>query len=180
MKTIYLIRHVQALGQEPEAELSPEGFLQAEELSRFLTGKKIEKIVCSPFRRAVHTIKPFADAGGMPVQLDARLSERVLSSNHLPDWLDKLKATFHDPDLKFDGGESSSEAQRRGIKAISDLEKSIEHVGAVVSHGNLLSQIIRYYRADFGFKEWSEMRNPDVFELSINRDMTTIRNVWRQ
>ncbi|SDS46991.1 2,3-bisphosphoglycerate-dependent phosphoglycerate mutase [Paenibacillaceae bacterium GAS479] len=179
MKKIYLIRHVKALGQEPEADLSPEGLYQAEELTRFLAGKNIEKIVSSPFRRAVYTIKPFADAAGMPVQLDARLSERVLSSNHLPDWLDKLKATFHDPDLKFAGGESSSEAQRRGIEAISDLETSIEHVGAVVSHGNLLSQIIRHYQADFGFKEWSDMRNPDVFELSINQRVTMIRNVWR-
>ena len=46
----------------------------------------------------------------LEVEIDERLSERMLSSVSLSDWLEKLEATFYDLDLKFEGGESSKEA----------------------------------------------------------------------
>ncbi|CAM3148907.1 histidine phosphatase family protein [Paenibacillus sediminis] len=59
MKTLYLIRHCKAKGQEPDADLTLEGELQAEALSNFLIDKPIDLIISSPFLRAIHSIKPF-------------------------------------------------------------------------------------------------------------------------
>ena len=60
-KAIYIIRHCEAEGQAPEAPLTAKGKAQAKELSVFLSGKKVDRIVSSPFLRAVQTIEPFAE-----------------------------------------------------------------------------------------------------------------------
>ena len=47
------------------------------------------------------------------VEVDSRLSERVLSSRQFKDWMPKLEDTFFDIHLKYEGGESTSEAMER-------------------------------------------------------------------
>jgi len=179
MKTIYLIRHCKALGQKREADLTREGITQSHTLSLFLANKGIEKVISSPFVRAVQSIKPFVDQTKVTLTLDSRLSERILSSNDLTDWMDQLKATFENQDLKFEGGESSNEASKRGIEVITELIKGKENTTAIVTHGNLLSLIIRNYNKEFGFNEWKDMRNPDVFELSEEQNEFRVKRIWK-
>ncbi|WKL00703.1 histidine phosphatase family protein [Paenibacillus amylolyticus] len=53
MKSIYLIRHAKATGQEPHAELTNEGIRQAEKLADILAHHSITYIVSSPWKRAI-------------------------------------------------------------------------------------------------------------------------------
>ncbi|NBD25404.1 histidine phosphatase family protein [Paenibacillus glycinis] len=179
MKTIYLIRHCKAKGQEPDAELTLEGVAQAKSLSLFLLDKQIELIISSPFLRAVHSIKPFSELTNLSVNIDSRLSERVLSSVAMADWMDRLRESFHDTDLKLQGGESSSEAARRGMAVINELMDGGEHTIAVVSHGNLLALMIRNFKKDFGFDDWLAMKNPDVYELVLDTDKHSVKRIWK-
>lgn len=178
MKTIYLIRHCKAHGQEREAALTPEGIQQSQSLANFLAGKGVAAIISSPYLRAVQTIQPFSERTGLPIHVDHRLVERTLSAENLTDWLEKLKQTFDDMDLKLEGGESSAEAANRGIAVIRDLWEASDKTVAIVSHGNLLSLMIRTYNPGFGFKDWKEMSNPDVYELSLDREEAIIRRIW--
>ncbi|MFC4777323.1 histidine phosphatase family protein [Paenibacillus sp. GCM10023252] len=114
MKTIYLIRHCKATGQEPEAELTLEGQEQAKKLSEFLLHEQIELVYSSPYVRAINSIKPLCEYSKIPLHIDVRLSERILSSEDLPDWTDKLEQSFIDMNMKLPGGESSAEAALRG------------------------------------------------------------------
>jgi 2,3-bisphosphoglycerate-dependent phosphoglycerate mutase len=179
MKTFYLIRHCKATGQEPEAALTHEGVLQSKALCEFLGNKGIETIISSPFARAVHTIKPFADQSRIEVIPDSRLSERILSTIDLTDWMDKLKETFVNEHVKFEGGESSAEAAQRGLAVINDCMNRKENKVAIVTHGNLLSLIIRNFKNDFGFHDWKALGNPDVFELKVEREQHGIERIWR-
>lgn len=168
MKSIYLVRHGQAAGQEPEAPLTSQGTKDSAALIDFFRDKKIDVIYSSPYVRAVETIRPFADSVGLKVNLDHRLKERVLSSLQLDDWVAKLEAAYHDLDLTYEGGESSREAMRRGVECIEEIGKRPESTFVVVSHGALLSLIIKHYDNAFGFEEWKTMRNPDIFVLRGN------------
>ncbi len=123
MKNIFLERHCQAVGQEPEAPLTSQGTKDAIALIDFFQDKKIDAIYSSPFLRAVETIRPFADSVGLKVNLDHRLKERVLSSLQLDDWMAKLEATYTDLDLTFEGGESSREAMREESNVSKKLGK---------------------------------------------------------
>lgn len=123
MKSIYVVRHCQAAGQEPEAPLTSQGTKDAEAFIDFFRDKKIDVIYSSPFLRAVETIRPFADSVGLKVNPDDRLKERVLSSYPLDDWMAKLEATYHDLDLTLEGGESSREAMRRGVECSATIPR---------------------------------------------------------
>lgn len=179
MKTFYFIRHCKAKGQEPNADLTFDGLAQSESLSNFLLDKNIDIVISSPFLRATQSIKPFIEKTKKPMKTDSRLSERILSSIDLPDWMERLEESFADIGLKLYGGESSAEAAQRGLAVINELMNNKAKNIAIVTHGNLLSLIIREFNKDFGFKEWKELKNPDVFELIFKQDEHILNRIWK-
>lgn len=165
-KNIYIVRHCQAHGQPAEAQLTEEGFKQAEELARFFSNKPVDGIIASPFLRAIQSVEPLSKAKDLSIEVDDRLAERTLSSVDLPDWMEKLKATYEDLELKFEGGESSREAMDRIVSVVEEaFETDAENI-VVVTHGNIMSLLLRNYQESFGFEDWKNLRNPDVFLLS--------------
>lgn len=178
MAKLYIIRHCKATGQAPEAELTTEGIAQAEELADFLVDKGIEKIICSPFLRAIQSIQPLAQRLGLDIKIEERLSERVLSSDSLPDWLNHLRTSFYDLDKSLPGGESSRVAMERIISVIDDLRITDHKRVALVTHGNIMSLLLRSFDNRFGFEEWQSLSNPDIYCLSEFNHIQSIQRVW--
>ncbi|WEG12343.1 histidine phosphatase family protein [Pullulanibacillus sp. KACC 23026] len=178
MKTIYLVRHCQAEGQPPEANLTEKGRKQAEALADFLEEHRIDCLIASPFERARQTVQPLADRLNITIQFDDRLRERVLSNRELPDWLKLLEESFTDIDLCLDGGESSRNATERGIEVVNEFLSSSYKSGVLVSHGNLIALILKHFDPDKGFEDWKALTNPDVFQLTFN-DETAHPNCQR-
>ncbi len=168
MKRLYLVRHCQATGQEPEALLTLEGESQAEVLADFLAPLGIQRIVSSPFRRAVQSIQPLANQLGLRVEIDGRLAERVLSTAPLADWLARYQASFEELDVGLEGGESSRDAMARGAAAVEDVLAHPAGTTVAVSHGNLLTLIRRHIDGRSGYDEWKALTNPDVFCLEAD------------
>ncbi|CAM3957158.1 histidine phosphatase family protein [Mesobacillus zeae] len=177
-KSIYIIRHCKAKGQAPEAQLTESGFRQAEQLTEFLSDRKIERLISSPFTRAVLSVQPLSEKLTIDIENDARLAERILSTKDFPDWPEKLEATFDDINLSFESGESSLEATGRAVAVIEDMIRSKEENIAVVTHGNLMSLLIRHYNPGFGFKEWKSLSNPDVYLLTLENSVANIEHIW--
>jgi len=180
MQSIYLIRHAQASGQDPDAELTDLGLVQAEQLAELLADSAIEYIVSSPWKRAIHTAVPLARTVMRHIHTDERLQERVLSTRHLDNWMDVLKHTYLDEDWAEEGGESSRIARSRGMEVLKELWGRSEQRAAVITHGNLLSLLIRAYDPNFGFEQWKMLSNPDVFVLERQRngDIPVLRRCW--
>ena len=174
MKTIYLVRHCSATGQEPEAELSDLGHQQADELNSFFKDKMIQHIISSPFKRAQHSIQPTAQSKNTPITIDERLAERTLSSGNLSNWLELLEETFNDLDMKLDGGESSREATVRAINVLNESPSN----SVLVTHGNLMSLILKHFDDSIGFQDWKSLSNPDVYILTIGKNDSTIERLW--
>lgn len=170
MKTIYLVRHCSATGQSPEAELSELGYQQAQDLVRFFENVLVKQIISSPFLRAQYSITATAESKNLTVILDDRLSERILSTTDIPNWLEVLEKTFEDMNLKLEGGESSQEAMTRGIEVV----KTAPNHSILVTHGNLMSLLLKYYDDSFGFSEWKSLSNPDVYKLMIGEHESSI------
>jgi len=174
-KTIYLIRHCQATGQAPEAELTEVGKKQAKDLSEFFQQRQVVHFVSSPFMRAIQSIEPAAKQLGLPIVIDGRLAERILSSEDLPDWMKKLEASFNDEELKFSGGESGKEATTRAMAALSDMK----HGTAAVTHGNLLGLLLKSIDPRYDFSTWQKLTNPDVFKVEISDGQTSVVRLWQ-
>ncbi|MFD1851747.1 histidine phosphatase family protein [Oceanobacillus bengalensis] len=176
---IYIIRHCEAEGQSSDSPLTERGIKQANELSNFLSDIKVDRIISSPFLRAVQTIKPFAKNKNMEIEVDSRLSERVLSTNHFPDWLDKLEATFSHMDLKYEGGESSNEAMNRITEVVNDIVASPSENTVIVAHGGIISLLLNHYDKNFGFEQWKSLSNPDVYLLRIKKNEAHYKRLWK-
>ncbi|ANU14249.1 histidine phosphatase family protein [Planococcus halocryophilus] len=174
-KTIYLIRHCQATGQAPEAELTEIGKKQAKDLAEFFQQRKVVHFVSSPFMRAIQSIEPAAKQLGLPIVIDGRLAERILSSEDLSDWMEKLEASFEDEELKFVGGESGREATTRAIAALQDMKDGT----AAVTHGNLLGLLLKSIDSQYDFSAWGKLTNPDVFKVEITNGQTSVVRLWQ-
>ena len=178
-KIIYLVRHCQATGQAADAPLTAEGVEQAEALAEFLSGFGINQIVSSPFARAVESIKPFSIRSNLEIKPDARLIEAALSDVDYPDWLDKLRETFSDFELCFEGGESSRAATERATAAVGDALLSNTDSIALITHGRLLTLILKRFDSKYGFQEWQNLTTPDVFRIAIKDDESQVERIWQ-
>jgi 2,3-bisphosphoglycerate-dependent phosphoglycerate mutase len=178
-KIIYLVRHGQATGQAADAPLTSEGIDQAEALAEFLSGVGIGRIVSSPFARARTSIEPLSIRLNIEIELDGRLIEAALSTTDYSDWLDKLRETFSDCELSFEGGESSQAATDRAMAAINDALLLDTEPIVLVTHGRLLTLILKHFDSTYGFAEWRNLTTPDVFRLVIKENESQVDRMWQ-
>lgn len=181
MKHIFLIRHCQAEGQSPDARLTTLGQEQSLQLANCFNDIPIDYIVSSPYERAYRTIEPLAFKKSLSIHTDINLQERVLSQDNLPDWLEKLKLTFDDLDLCYAGGESSRQAMDRGIAVLDKAIRTDAKQIAVVSHGNLISLLLKYYNDQIQFEHWQALSNPDVYQLVFDDEyqLLHMERIWQ-
>ncbi|MFF2480002.1 histidine phosphatase family protein [Paenibacillus sp. NPDC058071] len=181
MKNVYVVRHCKAEGQASDAQLTSIGVEQAKGLAEFLLDKDIDCIISSPYERAYRTIKPLSDKLAVEIALDERLTERVLSDKNYPDWLEMLRKTYDDLDLCYEGGESSNMAMSRAISVVVEALGSESQNIVLVSHGNLISLLLKYFDDRIGFKEWESLSNPDVFQLTFSAEKKpNIHRIWAE
>lgn len=177
MKELYIIRHCQATGQEPHAPLTELGHQQAQRLATQLSTIPLDTIVSSPYLRAMDTVAPLAQQFNLPVHKDERLIERVLCDTNEPNWRDMLRQTYDDMELCYQGGESSRQATARAMAVIHELQAGDAQYAALVSHGNLISLLLRAYDERIGFTEWEQLTNPDVYRLTLDGTGATMKRV---
>jgi 2,3-bisphosphoglycerate-dependent phosphoglycerate mutase len=181
MKNVYVVRHCMAEGQASDARLTATGVEQAEKLAEFLSDRNIDYIISSPYERAYRTITPLSDKIAVDITLDERLTERVLSDKNHPDWRDMLSKTFDDLDICYEGGESSNAAMSRAISVVMEVLNSENKNIVLVSHGNLISLLLKHFDGRIGLKEWESLSNPDVFHLTFSgENEPNIRRIWAE
>jgi 2,3-bisphosphoglycerate-dependent phosphoglycerate mutase len=170
LRTVYAVRHCKAEGQAPDAPLTNEGWEQAFQLDGCLALFQVDKIVSSPFTRAVQSISKLSGRRGLTIHTDERLSERVLSSEPMKDWLAALEHSFNDRKVCYPGGESSNVAMARIVSVINGLLSAEERTFVVCTHGNIMALLLAHYEDSFGFSTWKAFRNPDVYRFTFCGD----------
>ncbi len=167
MKTIYIVRHGKAEGQESIAQLTADGRVQAGSLADLLADSQIERILSSPYFRARDSVAPLARRLKLEVELDERLVERVLVAGSITDWQQHLEASFNDLDFCLEGGESSRAAMGRIVSVVDEIQTHSAETTLLATHGNLLALLLKYFDNGVGFTEWQKLTNPDVYRISL-------------
>ncbi len=177
---VYLVRHCEATGQRQEADtpLSEKGFQQAEYLAAWFGDREIACIISSPYTRAVQTVEPLAKRHGILIEMDERFRERMLCASPLPDWRERIAASYADLDLCLPGGESCRTAMARGVAALEDVIRYGMFPSVVATHGNLLTLLRKHFDVSVGFEEWQQLTNPDVFCLRYTEEMPLMERIW--
>jgi 2,3-bisphosphoglycerate-dependent phosphoglycerate mutase len=174
---LYLVRHCQAAGQEPDAPLTEIGQQQAISLAGWLSEVSIGRIISSPFVRAYQSIVPLSEQLGLTIEVDDRLIERVLSPVPLDNWRQRLAETFIDLDLSLEGGESSRTATIRGVAVVDRAMQQTTDPVVIVTHGNLMTLILKHFNERIGYAEWENLQNPDVYCLQFKGEETCIERI---
>lgn len=186
MARVLLIRHCQSAWAGPgiEPELSEEGHRQAQYLATWLADRGIDRVVSSPYQRAIDTVLPFAKTAGLEVEIDERLGERVLGGGTFATEAERWEAVrlaMVDRQLRHEGGETGLEVTARGWPAILGALDGANAVTVLVSHGQMSSHLLREIDGTSGYDLWRAMTTPDVFEIWRD-DIGALhaRRIWEQ
>lgn len=168
--TTVLIRHAESAPSsvlpEPDWPLSEHGVEQAATLAIELSSRAIDRVFSSPYLRAVDTVKPLAENLGRPVEVRTDLRERKLCDGIRSDWMNLLERSWRDFAFSLPGCESSHECQSRVRRCLEEIARENEGMTvAVASHGNAIGLFLNSLDPGFGFEQWREMKNPDIFEI---------------
>ncbi|MED3879938.1 histidine phosphatase family protein [Priestia megaterium] len=91
-----------------------------------------------------------------------------------------MKRTFDDIDFKVDGGESTKEATARALELFKEVMNEKQKTTLFVTHGNLMTLILRYFDPKFGVGEWSRLTNPDVYQIDFQKKNVSITRLWNE
>ncbi len=193
MTTIYFVRHAKPDYQNHNdrlRELTEKGLEDSRSVTAFLSDKKIDLILSSPYRRAIDTIKNFADKNEMPILIVDDFRERKVDTAWVDDFESFCKSQWEDFNFKLPGGESLKEVQSRNIRALKKILQKYKGKNIVIgTHGTSLSTIIHYFNPAFGYENFQEIRNfmPWIlqFDFFANdfismREYRLYKNLWRK
>lgn len=162
MTTVYFVRHAQPNYEnhvDSLRELTVQGLADRKLVTEFLAEKQIDAVLSSPYKRAVDTMKDFADTYGYEIEQIADFRERKVDSGWIEDFQGFTKRQWEDFDYKLSDGEALHEVQRRNIGALREVLRRYKDKNvAIGSHGTALSTIINYYQPAFSFPQFEEIR----------------------
>ena len=170
MKPVFLLRHAESAPdrriQESEWPLSVEGERQRQELSEGLLGLGIDRIVSSPYKRAMATVELFAEGADLKVEVLSDLRERKLRESYIENWQEVLERSWRDWKFALPNSESGVECQNR-MKGCVDgvVAEGKGRCILVRSPGNAIGLYLNALNPSFGFEAWGKMRNPDLFKI---------------
>ena len=181
MTTFYLVRHAYS-EWEPNKNrpLSVHGLEDAKQVADVLQNYPIRAIYSSPERRAFQTISPFVEQLDVQIEIEAALRERKLGDEVFEDFFGAVEATWQNPSFAHPGGESSVEAQNRGLTVVKQLQSKHPNEAVVLStHGNLMALILQAFDPSIGFSFWKSLTMPDIYQLTIiQAGSGSIKRLW--
>lgn len=163
MTKVYYVRHAEPNydnHNDALRELSPKGLADRKLVTDFLMDKRIDVIVSSPYKRAVDTVRDFADCSGLEISLIDDFRERKIDSEWIDDFNSYAKKQWGDFRYKRSDGECLLEVQIRNVRALEELLHQYPGRNIVIGgHGTALSTILNHYDASFGYEDFEAMRH---------------------
>lgn len=162
MTNIYFVRHAEpnfSNHDDRSRELTEKGMLDRIAVTEYLKDKEIHAVLSSPYRRAVDTVKHFADAQGMEIELIEDFRERRVDSVWIDDFNAFAQKQWADFEYKLTDGECLREVQARNIEALKDVLRRYQGRNvAVGSHGTAIATILQYFDDTFGYEDFRRIQ----------------------
>ena len=162
MTSIYFVRHAEPNYEnhnDMSRELSNKGIEDRKLVTEFLMDKQIDIVLSSPYKRAVDTVRDFAEKKGIDIGIVDEFRERRVDTGWIEDFNSFCKKQWEDFSYKLSDGECLEEVQSRNIKALNRVLEQYRNKNIVVgSHGTALSTIINYYDKTFGYNDFDRIR----------------------
>lgn len=177
MTQIYYIRHAEPNYNNHDdvgRELTARGKADSRLVTEFLLDKEIDMILSSPYRRAVDTLRHFAETIRMPIEHMADFRERKVDTGWIDDFDAFSRQQWADFDYHLPGGESLRQVQERNVAALEMLLR--EHAGkhiVIGGHGTAVSTLLNHYDPTFGHAQFEQIRRIMPWIARLDFDGTT-------
>ena len=181
MTIIYFVRHAQPNYQNHDdltRELTAQGLCDRMKVVEALKDQPLHAVLSSPYKRAVDTVQPLADARGLSVVTDADFRERKVGDGWLEDFTSFAKAQWADFDYALAHGESLRQVQRRNLAALERVLTAYEgQTVAIGSHGTTLSTVVEHFAPGFGYAGFDRIRDVMPWVVRFTFDGQTCLDV---
>lgn len=177
MTIVYFVRHAESNYNNHNdllRELTEKGSMDSKLVTKFLSDKEINIVFSSPYKRAIDTIRDFADSSGLEIHIENDFRERRVDSVWVEDFASFCKAQWTDFDYKLSDGETLREVQKRNINALNRLLNQHRDSRIVVgTHGTALSTIINFYDKQFGYADFEKIKGlmPWIVRFTFENDI---------
>lgn len=179
MNKIYLVRHCEPCTRnydDTERKLTEKGYKDTEKIKEFFNGKNVDLIFSSPYKRAVDTIKPFAEKANREIVEVCDFRERKIGEV-IENFDEFSKRQWEDFDFKLDNGDSLREVQDRNIRALKEvLSKNCNKNIVISGHGTAISTIVNFYDSEFNFEKFYELKDVMPFVVEMEFDGEEFKN----
>ena len=169
---IVLVRHALSVPRtaggpdEIARPLAPAGLRQAHELIEALTDPRPAAVWSSPYRRAIQTVRPAAEALGLLVRTRWELREWDDGLPYTDDWEPHYAESWANPAFARPGGESLDQLSARAVDAVRTLaHENCGHVVLVAGHGTLISLALSGFGLPMNWAAAQRMPMPAVYRL---------------
>ena len=173
---IYFVRHAQPLYRnhdDASRELSAKGLEDRELVTAFLMDKDINVVLSSPYRRALDTVRHFADTIRTPIIHVSDFREREVAGEWIEDFDTFCRRQWADFDYHLPGGECLREVQERNVAALQRVLKEFagQHI-AIGGHGTAIATILNHFDPAFGYEGFQGIRRlmPWIVRLDFDGD----------
>lgn len=182
MTNLYFVRHAHSIytPNELERPLSTQGLAGAEKVTKILKGKNINRVISSPYKRALQTVEGIANFIGGKVEIMESFKERTLSEKPVKDFKLAITKVWEDDSFSWEGGETNLHAQGRGVKAVHDVLEKYDGENIVIgTHGNIMVLIMNYFNKQYDFRFWQELTMPDIYKLTFYENrLVNVNRIW--
>lgn len=178
--TVYFVRHAHpdaSVQEDKIRPLSERGMADTTRVTATLLDKGIATVYSSPYKRAIDTLKPFAETVGLDIMIKDGFRERMVG-----EWVEDFQSysqnQWEDFDFRLESGESLRQVQERNIAAL--LAVLAAHRGqsiAIATHGTALSSIVNYFNPDFGYEDFWNMVDKMPYILCFSFDDDKLLNI---
>ena len=181
MTTVFFVRHAEPNYNNRDdrlRELSPRGLEDRERVTAFLARKQIDAVLSSPYKRAVDTVRDFADRYGLSVRTVEDFRERKVDQGWIEDFTGFSRKQWADFSYKRPGGECLQEVQDRNIAALKAVLEQYRGKNIVIgTHGTALCTILHYYRPGFGYDDFVRIKDimPWIVECTFDENQNCVQ-----
>lgn len=159
MTVLLLVRHGETdwLGERlasrlPDVHLNAKGREHAERLAAMLQPLSLAAVYSSPLERAMETAEPTARAVGksiIPCELLQEVDFGELTGKAFTELreTDLWQLVHHNPaEVKYPGGESLGEAQKRAVRAVEEIHAQYESgIVALFTHSDTIRLAVAHF-----------------------------------
>ncbi|MDA2919888.1 histidine phosphatase family protein [Desulfobacterota bacterium AH_259_B03_O07] len=157
--------------------LCQEGREEANDNLTLIENLGIQRIICSPLKRAYETAKTYADHLGVPLHVhqglkeidhgswNGREIEELLNDANFKRWFEEDPTSVPIPD----GTETIQSAQKRIVKTIKDIALSYPNETILVIMHKHIRSLLRCAVYDYDFRQWRENIDNRIEPIEIPR-----------